>query len=485
MIVAGALERWDLLEDPPAADISSDGEDAGELEQVPFFLWRHRLEESEDEEEDWDDGDSGYDSFSEEEEDQDEDVEEEEEDTDEEVESDDDDQRFPPEEFWAGWHQDASPARAVDVLQQRAPSPVFQEEQRLSSPADALPAPSSPPAPRSPPVGSALDFVPLCGSKRHRTEDEEEEPSFKRQRSEDSPDQPSTSAGTSRGFFIRNFHLLQLSADAESPSPAAADDLALSISARTFTGSTREAAPERALILKSDSTQKQPVKESKSSFQFLSVSVSSISAKPSTSTSTFVAPDPVSDVVRRKQIHRLLSRNLPVSVSCRCSGPGPKPNLSQHKEICPLHLTHPSMPLGNLLRSSDRCSAALGDPSPVDFARLDMFEKMDEESTRRLAQIGAESLRLLQGGAKEQRAEGCGQIHVHPGSQTKSRDRTKPGPDQRDLTKDPQAEQQSQQPQQQASLCSTLQDPVKKSWIIYGRGLRLAANDPPKNAKIF
>ncbi|KAK7910054.1 hypothetical protein WMY93_014738 [Mugilogobius chulae] len=239
LAAAGALERWDLLEDPPAADISSDGEDAGELEQVPFFLWRHRLEESEDEEEDWDDGDSGYDSFSEEEEDQDEDEEEEEEDTDEEVESDDDDQRFPPEEFWAGWHQDASPARAVDVLQQRAPSPVFQEEQRLSSPADALPAPSSPPAPRPPPVGSALDFVPLCGSKRHRTEDEEEEPSSKRQRSEDSPDRPSTSAGTSRGFFIRNFHLLQVSADAESPSPAAADDLALSISAGTFTGFTR------------------------------------------------------------------------------------------------------------------------------------------------------------------------------------------------------------------------------------------------------
>ncbi|KAK7913117.1 hypothetical protein WMY93_013328 [Mugilogobius chulae] len=39
-------------------------------------------------------------------------------------------------------------------------------------------------------------------------------------------------------------------------------------------------------------------------------------------------------------------------------------------EICPLHLTHPSMPPEHLLRSSDRRSAALGDPSPDVIARL-------------------------------------------------------------------------------------------------------------------
>ncbi|KAK7882740.1 hypothetical protein WMY93_028914 [Mugilogobius chulae] len=42
-------------------------------------------------------------------------------------------------------------------------------------------------------------------------------------------------------------------------------------------------------------------------------------------------------------------------------------------EICPLHLTHPSMPLEHLLRSSDRRSAALRDPSPDILARLDCW----------------------------------------------------------------------------------------------------------------
>ncbi|KAK7884333.1 hypothetical protein WMY93_027456 [Mugilogobius chulae] len=130
--------------------------------------------------------------------------EEDEESTDEDEESEEDDPRFPFLAFWANW--------------QRPVTPPF----RRSSPPDALPAPSSPPASRPPPVGPALDFLPLGGSKRHRDEDEEEEPSFKRQRSEDSPEDPapstsagtsdpapSTSAGTSGGFFIRNFHLLQ------------------------------------------------------------------------------------------------------------------------------------------------------------------------------------------------------------------------------------------------------------------------------------
>ncbi|KAK7880407.1 hypothetical protein WMY93_032953, partial [Mugilogobius chulae] len=48
------------------------------------------------------------------------------------------------------------------------------------------------------------------------------------------------------------------------------------------------------------------------------------------------------------------------------------PHCSLHtlREICPLHLTHPSMPLGHLLRSSDRHRAGLGDPSPDVVARL-------------------------------------------------------------------------------------------------------------------
>ncbi|KAK7891793.1 hypothetical protein WMY93_023756 [Mugilogobius chulae] len=53
---------------------------------------------------------------------------------------------------------------------------------------------------------------------------------------------------------------------------------------------------------------------------------------------------------------------------CKTSSPGKN---QYWVEICPLHLTlDPSMPLGHLLRSSDRRSAALRDPSPDVVARL-------------------------------------------------------------------------------------------------------------------
>ncbi|KAK7909613.1 hypothetical protein WMY93_014297 [Mugilogobius chulae] len=50
------------------------------------------------------------------------------------------------------------------------------------------------------------------------------------------------------------------------------------------------------------------------------------------------------------------------------------------REICPLHLTlDPSMPLEHLLRSSDRRSAALGDPSPGMRAMSDALEQRVSE----------------------------------------------------------------------------------------------------------
>ncbi|KAK7945176.1 hypothetical protein WMY93_000904 [Mugilogobius chulae] len=203
---AEALEHGDL----PDIAVADELDPQEVVFQINVFRALLQFQaQHEEEEEDWDDEDSSDDTSTEEEEEDEEDTEEEDEeedteedeDTDEdedtEVESEEDDQRFPPEEFWAGWRQEVP-----GVLHQRAetPSPsssLDRDEERVSSPADALPAPSSPPAP--PPVDPALDFVPLGGSKRHRDEDEEEEPSSKRQRSEDSSDDhaPSTSAGTS------------------------------------------------------------------------------------------------------------------------------------------------------------------------------------------------------------------------------------------------------------------------------------------------
>ncbi|KAK7933389.1 hypothetical protein WMY93_004285 [Mugilogobius chulae] len=267
---------WDAPGIPPAY------EDDEELEVGALFLRRMLAfaPPDEEEEEDWDDGDSGYGSCSEEDEDEDE------EDAEDMVwevedgalEEEDDDQRFPPEEFWDGWHQ-------------RAESPVFEEERGLPSAAAALPAPSS--ASAVPPVGPALDFLPLGGSKRHRDEDEDA-PVSKRQRSEDSDDEPapSTSAGTSGGFRRYFHHLLQDPADAESPSPAAAIPTSSYVSAPrpplwvlhpppllgrsrgsfpqrcvsyeelSMVSSTHwsEAPPEGALIQKSDYTHSQQVR---------------------------------------------------------------------------------------------------------------------------------------------------------------------------------------------------------------------------------
>ncbi|KAK7877839.1 hypothetical protein WMY93_031511 [Mugilogobius chulae] len=114
---------WDAPGNPPAY------EDDEELEVGALFLRRMLAlaPPDEEEEEDWDDGDSGYGSCSEEDEDEDEgdaedmawEVE------DGALEEEDDDQRFPPEEFWDGWHQRAqspSPApspslkRSLDCL---------------------------------------------------------------------------------------------------------------------------------------------------------------------------------------------------------------------------------------------------------------------------------------------------------------------------------------------------------------------------------
>lgn len=209
--------------------VSSDEEDEVEVEEE---------DEDSDASEDWADSDSSYNSLSEEDE--------------EEVEGEEDDQQFPPEDFWHGWRQAAPPAQAVEPVarpaspapQQRAESLslgfremdrdlfriLYERNEQSSTDWDLFcpgvpapspsPAPSSHSAPCSPVLGSAPDFLPLGGSKRHREEDEEEDPSSKRpclSSSCDSPDDPSPSysAGTSGGF-THYFHLPHLFQDSES-----------------------------------------------------------------------------------------------------------------------------------------------------------------------------------------------------------------------------------------------------------------------------
>ncbi|KAK7896853.1 hypothetical protein WMY93_022178 [Mugilogobius chulae] len=227
-LLAGVVDPWGNHWILPPAD-----EDVQELEVGDLLRNIFQLAQPDEDQDDWDDADSGYGSCSDEEEEE----EEVEEEVEEEEEEEDHGRRLSPEEVWARWYQQVflQPVQNPSP----APSPVFEEEHVPSSPAAALPAPASPP------VGLALDFLPLGGSKRHRDEEDEDVPVSKRQRSEDSDDDdaPSTSAGTSGGFRRYFHHQLQHSASAPHPPPVdpsldflhhSGSSSALSTSAGTF-----------------------------------------------------------------------------------------------------------------------------------------------------------------------------------------------------------------------------------------------------------